>query len=84
MNRRINVLLPAATVSALDKIAPKGNRSALVDRAIRHYVESKSRVHLRERLRQEALANADRDLRMAESWFPLEEEAWNASRGRRK
>ena len=76
MNQRINVILLAATVAVLDKVATKGNRSALIDRAIRHYVKTQSRQYLRERLKQEALANAQRDAQMAAEWFPLEEEAW--------
>jgi CopG family transcriptional regulator/antitoxin EndoAI len=84
MNKRINVILPAATAAILDKVAAKGNRSALIDRAIRHYVETRSRQSLRERLRQEALTNAERDLGMAAEWFPLEEEAWQAAQGQKK
>jgi metal-responsive CopG/Arc/MetJ family transcriptional regulator len=38
MNKRINVILPITTVAVLDRVATKGNRSALIDRAIRHYV----------------------------------------------
>src|SRR5688572_4022457 len=35
MNKRINVILPTTTVAVLDKLATKGNRSALIffDRA---------------------------------------------------
>jgi CopG family transcriptional regulator/antitoxin EndoAI len=51
-------------------------RSRLIDRAIRQFVATHSRQHLRAQLRQEALANAERDLAMAAEWFPLEEEAW--------
>jgi CopG family transcriptional regulator/antitoxin EndoAI len=76
MNKRINVILPTTTVSVLDKVAAKGTRSALIDRAIRHYVATQGRQSLRERLKQEALVNAERDLQMAAEWFPLEEEAW--------
>ena len=76
MNKRINVILPTTTVAVLDRVTTKGNRSALIDRAIRHYVKTQSRQHLRERLKQEALANAERDAQMATEWFPLEEEAW--------
>jgi metal-responsive CopG/Arc/MetJ family transcriptional regulator len=65
MNKRINVILPTATVAVLDKVAAKGNRSTLIDRAIRHYVKTRSQQNLRERLKQEALANAERDLQMA-------------------
>ena len=84
MNKRINVILPTTTVAVLDKVATKGNRSALIDRAIRHYVKTQSQQNLRERLKQEALANAERDLQMAAEWFPLEEEAWRSAQGSKK
>jgi metal-responsive CopG/Arc/MetJ family transcriptional regulator len=42
MNKRINVILPSTTVAVLDKVASKGNRSALIDRAIQHYVKTRS------------------------------------------
>ncbi len=84
MNQRINVILPAATVAVLHKLATKGNRSALIDRAIRHYVKTQSQQNLRGRLKQEALANAERDLQMAAEWFPSEEEAWQVSQGRKR
>ena len=82
MTKRINVILPSSTVAVLDKVATKGNRSALIDRAIRHYVKTQSQQNLREQLKQEALTNAERDLQMAAEWFPLEEEAWQAAQGR--
>ena len=84
MNKRINVILPTTTVAALDRVATKGNRSALIDRAIRHYVKTQSRQNLRERLKQEARVNAERDLQMATEWFPLEEEAWQLAQGEKK
>jgi CopG family transcriptional regulator/antitoxin EndoAI len=84
MNKRINVILPTATVAVLDKVATKGNRSALIDRAIRHYVKTRSQQNLREQLKQEALANAERDLQITTEWFPLEEEAWQLAQGQKK
>jgi CopG family transcriptional regulator/antitoxin EndoAI len=84
MNTRINVILPTSTVAVLDKVATKGTRSALIDRAIRHYVKAQGRQNLRERLKQEALANAERDLHMAAEWFPLEEEAWLLAQRKKK
>ena len=77
-------MLPAATISVLDKVAVRGSRSEFIDRAIRHYVQSEGQKTLRERLKEEALAWADRDLEMAGEWFPLEEEAWRIERPRRK
>ena len=76
--------VPAGEIAVLDKVATKGNRSALIDRAIRHYVKTQSQRNLRERLKQEALANAGRDLQMAAEWFPLEEEAWQLTQGQKK
>lgn len=84
MNKRINIILPMATVAVLDKVAAKGQRSSLIDRAIRHFVKSQSRQNLRERLKQEALANAERDLGLAAEWFPLEGEAWGLAQSRKK
>ena len=83
-NQRINVILPTSTVAVLDKVATKGSRSALIDHAIRHYVKTQSRQKLRERLKEEALVNAERDLQMAAEWFPLEEEAWKTAQGRKR
>jgi CopG family transcriptional regulator/antitoxin EndoAI len=84
MNKRINVILPTTTVAVLDRVATKGSRSALINRAIRHYVETHGRQNLRERLKQEALVNAERDLQMAAEWFPLEEEACQIAQGRKR
>jgi CopG family transcriptional regulator / antitoxin EndoAI len=84
MTKRINVILPTSTVAVLDRIATKGRRSTLIDRAIRDYVKNHGRQNLRQRLRQEALANAERDLEMAADWFPVEEEASRLQGGRHK
>ena len=84
VNKRINIVLPASTVAVLDRVAPKGNRSALIDRAVRHYVRTRSRQNLRDRLKQEALANAKRDLAMTAEWFPMEEEAWQLAQNQKK
>jgi hypothetical protein len=76
MNKRINVLLPETTVAVLARVAPPGERSRVIDRAIRQYVTTRGRGRLRAQLKQEAFANADRDLFMAAEWCTLEEEAW--------
>jgi CopG family transcriptional regulator/antitoxin EndoAI len=85
MNKRINIVLPEKTLAVLDRVASKGNRSRFISRAVLHFVESQGKASLRERLKQEALANAGRDVEMAAEWFPLEEEACersSPSRGR--
>ena len=76
MSVRINVILPDETVRVLDRVAPKGNRSRLISDAVMHYVSSRGRSNLAEQLKAGALANAKRDMAIAEEWFPLEEEGW--------
>jgi CopG family transcriptional regulator / antitoxin EndoAI len=74
MSKRINIVLPDKTVAVLDRVATKGNRSRFIDRAVLHLVETVGKANLRERLKLEAVAAADRDLAIAAEWFPLEEE----------
>jgi CopG family transcriptional regulator / antitoxin EndoAI len=76
MSRRINVILPDATVAVLDRVARKGNRSRLISQAVLHYVKAQGAENLKERLKQGALANAELNLEIAEEWFPVEQEAW--------
>ncbi len=76
MNKRINITLPEKTVQLLDRVAQKGNRSRLIDRAVRRYVAEVGRATLRRRLKDGAIREAELDLQLAEEWFPLEEEAW--------
>ena len=76
MSKRINIMLPDQTVKVLDKVAVKGDRSRFISQAVLHYVQTRSKANLRERLKQGALANAKLDLEIAEEWFPVEQEAW--------
>ena len=79
MNKRINVALPVETIRVLDRIAPRGNRSRLISEAVMHYVTTKAKSSLAERLKEGALAHAERDIEIAEEWFPIEEQAWQRS-----
>jgi len=65
MSKRINIILPDETVAVLDRVTTKGSRSRFIDRAVRQLVEMEGRANLRSRLKEEAIANADRDLAMA-------------------
>jgi len=80
MNKRINVVLPVETVKMLDRVAPRGNRSRLISEAVLHYVESRAKSNLADRLKVGALANAKRDLEIAQEWFSLDEEAWRRTK----
>jgi len=85
MTTRINVVLPVETIKVLDRVAPKGSRSRLISEAVLHYVECKAKSNLAERLKAGALANARRDLEIAQEWFSVDEEAWQRTKpGRRR
>ena len=74
--KRINVSLPEETLRLLDRVAKQGDRSALITEAVTAYLREHRRKALRHRLKQGALVRAERDRRLTEEWFPLEEEAW--------
>ena len=78
MHRRINVTLPEETVKLMDRVSQKGDRSRLIDHAIRHYIQEAGRANLRKRLKEGALRRALRDQKLAEEWFLLDIEAWHA------
>jgi CopG family transcriptional regulator/antitoxin EndoAI len=80
MSKRINIVLPDQTLSILDRVATKGNRSRLISRAILDFIESQGKATLRERLKREALANAERDVEMAAEWFALQDPADSLSK----
>ena len=72
MNRRLNISLPERTVDLIDRVAGKRRRSALIDRAVVRYIQEESRVNLQERIADGARARTERDLQLAEEWFPVE------------
>lgn len=84
MTKRINVVLPVETIKVLDRVAPKGNRSRLISEAVLHYVVTKAKNNLVERLKAGALANAQRDLEIAQEWFSLDEETWQRTKPAKK
>jgi CopG family transcriptional regulator/antitoxin EndoAI len=80
MTRRINIVLPEATIRVLDRVAPKGNRSRLISDAVIHYVTGRAKSNLAEGLKQGALSNAQRDLEIAQEWFSVDEGAWQRTK----
>ncbi len=79
MYLRINITLPEETIQLIDRVSKKGNRSRLIDQAVKRYVTDARRATLRKRLKEGALRRAERDLRLAEESFFLEEEAWHTN-----
>jgi CopG family transcriptional regulator/antitoxin EndoAI len=76
MQQRINVSLPEETVKLIDRVTRKGNRSRLIDAAVRHYVRSVGRAKLQDQLAEGYRKLAKSSLETAAEWFPLDEEAW--------
>ncbi len=76
MSQRINITLSEETLHLLDRLTSDNNRSRFIDRAIKHYAEAVKRASLKKQLKEGALNRAERDLGLAEEWFPLEEELW--------
>ena len=74
MNVRLNVVLPEQTVRLIDRAVPKGQRSRLIDVAVRSYIEEKGRARLRKLLQEGAEARGERDLALADEWFALDAE----------
>jgi len=76
MYRRLNVTLPVDTVKLIDRVARRGSRSRLIDSAVRRYVQDLGRTNLKKRLRAGGVERAERDLRIAQEWFELDEALW--------
>lgn len=74
MTKRLNITLPERTVTLIDRVAGKGQRSRLIAEAVERYVKEEGRAKLRRRLREGAEARAKRDLELAEAWFALDED----------
>lgn len=80
MHKRINITLPEETVRLLDRVADRGDRSGLIDRAIKRYVEEIGKANLRRHLKEGYERRSASDLETAEAWFSLDEEAWSANK----
>lgn len=76
MQQRINVSLPQETVKLIDRVTRKGNRSRLIDAAVRHYVRSVGKAKLESRLAEGYRKLSKSSLEIAADWFPVDEEAW--------
>jgi len=60
----------------LESVAEKGDRSSLIDSAVRLYVKNLKQKDLQEQLKEGAIVRAERDLAMAQEWSQLEDEVW--------
>ncbi len=79
MHQRINITLPADTVRLLDRVAPKGERSRFIDRAVREQAKRTAKAKLRKELKEGYLRENQITRQLAEEWFLLDEEAWEGA-----
>lgn len=82
--KRVNITLPQKTLQLIERVAAKGDRSRFVDEAVHFYVKEAGRENLRVLLREGASVYAERDLGLAEDWFPLEQEVWQKEKKKKK
>ena len=71
MNRRLTITLPEQTVRMLDRAVSRGQRSRLIDEAVRRFINDQGRANLREQLERGAKVRSERDREIAEEWFVL-------------
>ena len=69
MNRRLTITLPEQTVRMLDRAVSRGQRSRLIDEAVRRFINDQGRANLREELELGAKDRSERDREIAEEWF---------------
>ena len=76
MNKRINIVLPEATIQTIDRMAKPGQRSRFINEAVQHFVSHRSAESLRAQLERGALRDQDLDREIAADGFAADEQAW--------
>jgi metal-responsive CopG/Arc/MetJ family transcriptional regulator len=76
MSKRINIVLPEATVKTLDRLAGPGQRSRLINQAVEHFVATRSTEALRAQMEATAVRDRDLDRQVAAEWFDVDQETW--------
>jgi len=84
MGARINIVLPEDTLRVIDGLAPRGQRSRFIQRAVEHYVAAASPEAMRERLAAAALRDRDLDLEIARDWSAVGREQWQPEAARKR
>jgi hypothetical protein len=76
MPKRINIILPEATIRTLNRLAKPRERSRFIDNAVRHYAATRSTEALREQLKQAFLRDRDLEAATMAEWAAVDSEAW--------
>jgi CopG family transcriptional regulator/antitoxin EndoAI len=76
MSKRLNIVLPTATVQTIDRLVKPGERSRFINQAVQYYIAERSTEALRARLERAAVRDQDIDREVAADWFAVDQEAW--------
>jgi hypothetical protein len=76
MTKRINIVLPEATIQTIDRMAKPGQRSRFINHAVQHFVAYQSTEALRARLEQTAARDEDLDREVVADWLAVDQHAW--------
>lgn len=76
MNKRLNIVLPETTVRIIARLTKPGERSRFIDRAVQHYVATRSTEAIRTQLERAALRDRDLDRQVTEDWLAVDQEIW--------
>jgi CopG family transcriptional regulator/antitoxin EndoAI len=77
MNKRINIVLPQATLQTIDRMVKPGGRSRFINQAVEHFVAHQSVEALRSQLERAAIRDRDLDRDVASDWLAVDTEAWH-------
>lgn len=69
--QRVNIILPQETLDLLDAVSKKGERSRIIDIAVRDYVSRAGKLRVRKLLAEGARVRNTRDLDIARTWGKL-------------
>jgi len=75
--KRLNITIGQETWDRFSEAIPRMERSHFIDHALKVYLTHLRRKALRQRLKKEALASTEEDLKIANEWFALDQEAWD-------
>ena len=76
MAKRINIILPETTIRTIDRLAKPGERSRLIDKALQHYVATRSAEGVREQLKQTTIRDCDLNVAITAEWAAVDNESW--------
>jgi hypothetical protein len=77
MGKRINIVLPEATIRTIDRMAKPGQRSHFIENAVQHFVAHRSAEALRALLEHTAIRDLDLDREVNADWIFVDRASWH-------